>query len=75
MVKRIMAWILLLGFLFLILNLIVLRFYWQQSMIVYLVIVFIFLFTTRKGNGGAGKDGYADGSAEGGGSDNTDGRE
>ena len=50
MLKRIMAWVLLVGFLFLILNLILIRFYWQLSMIIYLVIVFAFLFTNRKGN-------------------------
>lgn len=48
MLKRIMAWVLLVGFLFLILNLIVIRFYWQISMVIYLVIVFIFLFTNKK---------------------------
>lgn len=50
MIKRVMAWVLLVGFLFLILNLIVIRFYWQLSMVVYLVIVFIFLFTNKKGS-------------------------
>lgn len=50
MLRRVMAWVLLVGFLFLILNLIVIRFYWQFSMVLYVVIVFAFLFTNRKGS-------------------------
>ena len=50
MQRRIIAWVLLVGFLFLIINLIVIRYYWQLSMVIYLVIVFIFLFTNRKGS-------------------------
>lgn len=46
--KRIFAWVLLVGFVLLILNLIVFRFYWQLSMVVYLVIVFAFLLTNGK---------------------------
>ncbi len=49
MVRRITAWVLLAGFLFLILNLIVLRYYWQLSMVIYLIIVFVFILTNRQG--------------------------
>ena len=48
MKRRIFAWILLAGFILLILNLIVFRVYWQLSMVVYLVIVFAFLLTNGK---------------------------
>lgn len=46
--RRIFAWVLLIGFILLLLNLIVFRFYWQLSMVVYLVIVFAFLLTNGK---------------------------
>lgn len=48
MKRRIFAWILLAGFVFLILNLIVFRFYWQLSMVVYIIIVFAFMLTNGK---------------------------
>lgn len=48
MKKRIFAWVLLAGFVLLILNLIVFRFYWQLSMVVYLIIIFAFLFSNGK---------------------------
>lgn len=48
MKRRIFAWALLAGFIFLILNLIVFRVYWQLSMAAYLVIVFAFLLTNGK---------------------------
>lgn len=48
MKRRIFAWILLAGFILLILNLIVFRVYWQLSMVAYLVIVFAFLLTNGK---------------------------
>jgi len=47
MKRRIIAWVLLLSFVLLLLNLIVFRFYWQLSMGVYLIIVFVFLITSR----------------------------
>lgn len=48
MKRRIFAWVLLAGFVLLILNLIVFRFYWQVSMVAYLVIVFAFILTNGK---------------------------
>ncbi len=48
MKKRIFAWVLLAGFVLLILNLFVFKFYWQLSMVVYLIIVFAFLLTNGK---------------------------
>ena len=48
MKKRIFAWVLLAGFVLLLLNLIVFRFYWQLSMVVYLIIMFAFLFTNGR---------------------------
>ena len=48
MKRRIFAWVLLAGFVVLLLNLIVFRFYWQLSMVVYLFIVFAFMLTNGK---------------------------
>jgi hypothetical protein len=48
MKRRIFAWVLLAGFVLLILNLIVFRFYWQLSMVAYLVIVFAFVLTNGR---------------------------
>ena len=48
MKRRILAWAILIGFVLLLLNLIVFRFYWQLSMVVYLLIVFAFLLTNGK---------------------------
>lgn len=48
MKKRIFAWVLLAGFFLLLLNLIFFKFYWQLSMVVYLIIVFAFLLTNGK---------------------------
>ena len=45
MKKRVIAWILLAGFVMLLLNLIVFRFYWQLSMVVYIIIVIVFVLT------------------------------
>ncbi len=45
MKRRIMAWLLLAGFVLLLLNLIVFRVQWKLSLIVYVMIVLIFLFT------------------------------
>jgi len=48
MKRKIIAWILLAGFVLLILNLIIFRIYWQVSMVIYLVIVFAFILTNGK---------------------------
>lgn len=48
MKRRIFAWVLLVGFVLLLLNLIVFRIYWQLSMVVYLIILFAFLFTNGR---------------------------
>lgn len=48
MKRRIFAWAILAGFILLLLNLIVFRFYWQLSMVVYLVIVVAFMLTNGK---------------------------
>lgn len=45
MKRRIFAWILLAGFVLLILNLLVIRLYWKESMVIYLIIVFAFMLT------------------------------
>lgn len=73
MLRRITAWVLLAGFLFLILNLIVLRYYWQLSMVIYLIIVFIFILTNRQGGKtGAGRADDARESREDGVNENED---
>ena len=60
MKKRVFAWVLLIGFVLLLLNLIVFRFYWQVSMVLYIIIVFGFilsggnLFYTKKRNNNTG---------------------
>ncbi len=46
--RRIFAWVLLAGFVLLFLNLIVFKFYWELSMVVYIVIVFAFMLTNGK---------------------------
>jgi uncharacterized membrane protein YhaH (DUF805 family) len=48
MKKRIIAWILLAGFALLLLNLIVFRFYWQLSMMVYVIIVIAYVLVNGK---------------------------
>lgn len=48
MKKRIFAWVILIGFVLLLLNLIVFRFYWQLSMIAYIIIVFAFLLANGR---------------------------
>ena len=50
MIKRIFAWILLAGFVLLILNIIVFRYYWQLSVIVYLIIAVAFILTNGRRN-------------------------
>lgn len=43
MKRRIFAWVLLAGFALLLLNVMFIKFYWQLSMILYLIIAFAFL--------------------------------
>lgn len=56
--KRIFAWILLAGFVLLILNLLVIRLYWKESMIIYLIIVFAFMLTNGNIVNFGGKNQY-----------------
>lgn len=48
MKKRIVAWLLLLGFIFLILNIIVFHFYWEISLIIYIGILLYYVFFKNK---------------------------
>lgn len=48
MKKRVIAWVILIGFLLLLLNIIVFRFYWQLSMVIYILIAFAFVFSNGK---------------------------
>jgi len=49
--KRIMAWVLLIGFIILLSNLIIFHYFWQQSLIVYIAIAAYFLiFMNRQPN-------------------------
>ena len=48
MKRRIMAWVMLAGFILLLLNLIVIRYQWQLSLTAYVMIVFIFIFTNGR---------------------------
>lgn len=50
MLKRIAAWILLIGFILLIVS-IYTGFYWKVSLVVYLIIAGCFLLTNKKGKG------------------------
>lgn len=43
MVRRIAAWLLIAGFIFLVFNIIILHFYWEVSLAVYLVIMLCFV--------------------------------
>jgi hypothetical protein len=47
MLKRIMAWVLLVGFVFLLLNIAIFRFYWEISILIYLVVAIWFIFTNK----------------------------
>jgi len=49
--RRIIAWILLAAFVLLILNLILFKVYWQLSMVIYLIVMFAFILTNKKGGG------------------------
>jgi|BioPla2DNA2_1021312.scaffolds.fasta_scaffold14049_6 hypothetical protein len=44
MIKRILAWILLAGFILLLLNLAVFKFYWEISLTVYIFIMLTYVF-------------------------------
>lgn len=46
--KRVFAWILLIAFVLLLLNIIVFRVYWEFFMVVYIIIVFAFIFSKGK---------------------------
>jgi len=48
MTKRIIAWILLVGFVLLIINLIFFRYYWQTSLALYIIVVLYFIFSAKK---------------------------
>jgi hypothetical protein len=48
MFKRIFAWILLVGFVLLLVNLIFFRYYWQVSLATYLTAAIYFVFTNKK---------------------------
>ena len=48
MKRRIIAWIVLAGFVLLLLNLIVFRFQWQLSLIAYVIIIFIYILTNGR---------------------------
>jgi membrane protein implicated in regulation of membrane protease activity len=43
MKRRILAWILLAGFVLLLVNVMFIKFYWQLSMVIYIIIAFAFL--------------------------------
>ncbi len=48
MKRRIFAWVLLAGFVLLLLNVMFIKFYWQLSMVIYLIIAFAFLIYNGK---------------------------
>ncbi len=48
MKRRIFAWVLLVLFVLLLLNIIVFKVYWQLSMVIYLIIAFAFVFTAGR---------------------------
>ena len=48
MKNRIFAWIILVGFILLLINLIFIHKYWTQSLALYLLVVFIFLFSIKR---------------------------
>lgn len=51
MIKRIIAWLLLLGFVFLILNITFIGFYRELTFLIYLIIVVFFLFNNKRNRG------------------------
>jgi hypothetical protein len=50
MKRRIIAWCLLAGFVLLLANIIFIKFYWQASVYIYLIITLTFLFSGKKYN-------------------------
>jgi hypothetical protein len=48
MKKRVFAWVLLVCFIALLLNIVVFKFYWELSVVVYLFIIFTFLLLNKK---------------------------
>lgn len=48
MLKRVMAWVLLIGFVLLLLNIAIFHFYWQVSLAVYVVIIIFFVLSNGK---------------------------
>lgn len=48
MLKRILAWIILIGFVLLLLNIAIFKFYWQISLAVYVVILVFFVLSNGK---------------------------
>ncbi len=48
MLKRVLAWILLIGFVLLLLNIAIFHFYWQIFMAVYVVIIIFFVLSNGK---------------------------
>jgi Ca2+/Na+ antiporter len=47
MIRRVMAWILLVGFIFLLLNIVMFQYYLEASILVYLIIAVWFIFTNK----------------------------
>jgi hypothetical protein len=48
MKRRILAWVLLAGFVLLLMNVMFIKFYWQLSMVIYIIIAFAFLLYNSK---------------------------
>jgi hypothetical protein len=48
MLKRVLAWIILIGFVLLLLNIAIFHFYWQVSLAVYVVIIIFFVLSNGK---------------------------
>ncbi len=46
--KRVFAWILLIAFVLLLLNILIFRVYWEFFMVVYIIILFAFIFSKGK---------------------------
>jgi vacuolar-type H+-ATPase subunit I/STV1 len=46
--RRILAWVLLIGFILLITNLMTIRIYWQASIIIYIITTLFFLFVKQE---------------------------
>lgn len=48
MKKRVFAWIMLAAFLALLVNIIVIKFYWELSAVIYLFVLFTFILLNKK---------------------------